>query len=223
MSYIQITTKCNMSCAHCCFSCGLQGEEMSQNIFEKALEFCDEHDQFVTIGGGEPTLHPKFKSFLKKALKYKYDHLLVVTNGTNPSLAFEMLDIVSMKNHSCTVFEVVLSRDKFHSPISESVVKAFAKLKAIRIVHNIWPQGRALENQLSTVKVGCSCPCIIIKTNGDVYLCACADAPYIGNVKTGLTEKGRELYYNKEFRNHYCWDSYKADVSNHLFKKISHG
>jgi MoaA/NifB/PqqE/SkfB family radical SAM enzyme len=210
MAYIQITTKCNMSCAHCCFSCNLQGENMSSDIFKKALEFCDEHDQLVTIGGGEPTLHPKFRSFLRKALKHKYEHLLVVTNGTNPFLAFEMLDIIDIKNHSCAVFEVALSRDKFHSPIESSVVRVFEARKAIRTVHEIRPQGRALENQFQTRKVGCSCNCITIKTNGDVYLCACSDAPYLGNVKTGLTEKGQELYYDEEFRNYYCWGEYKA-------------
>ena len=33
--YLQVTTRCNMSCKHCCFSCGPKGEDMD---VKKALK-----------------------------------------------------------------------------------------------------------------------------------------------------------------------------------------
>ena len=32
---------------------------MMQEVFDKCLEVAAERNEFVTIGGGEPTLHPK--------------------------------------------------------------------------------------------------------------------------------------------------------------------
>ncbi len=58
--YIQITTRCNMSCEHCCYSCTHEGEDMSLETFRNCLGF----DEYNTLGGGEPTIHPLFWQFL---------------------------------------------------------------------------------------------------------------------------------------------------------------
>jgi len=51
-----------MACAHCCFSCTGKGTFMSQEVFDKALEIAKEYNMTVTLGGGEPTLHPKIEA-----------------------------------------------------------------------------------------------------------------------------------------------------------------
>ena len=61
--YIQITDHCNMTCAHCCYSCSPRKRNfMSKDVFVKALDLCDLDD--ISIGGGEPTLHPLFWDFI---------------------------------------------------------------------------------------------------------------------------------------------------------------
>ena len=84
--YIQITNKCNMNCAHCCFSCGSNGIDMSIKTYKKALKLCEEYDSPPFICGGEPTLHPQFEKILLLAINSasiigEYE-VGIVTNGS---------------------------------------------------------------------------------------------------------------------------------------------
>ncbi|HEY9073855.1 MAG TPA: radical SAM protein, partial [Desulfobaccales bacterium] len=62
--YVQITKRCNMTCNHCAFSCGAQGPDMSAETFRRVLDLAALEEAPITIGGGEPTLHPGFMDFL---------------------------------------------------------------------------------------------------------------------------------------------------------------
>ena len=75
--YIQITTRCNMECEHCCMSATAKGEDMSIGTFKNALEY----DEYITIGGGEPTLHPKFWEMMGLALGFG-EYVWLATNGS---------------------------------------------------------------------------------------------------------------------------------------------
>ena len=48
--YIQITTRCNMTCEHCCYACTNEGIDMSLVTFKAALELSEA--SYVSIGGG---------------------------------------------------------------------------------------------------------------------------------------------------------------------------
>jgi MoaA/NifB/PqqE/SkfB family radical SAM enzyme len=41
---------------------------MSRKDFESAIALAKQYEQTITIGGGEPTLHPHFKEFLFHAV-----------------------------------------------------------------------------------------------------------------------------------------------------------
>lgn len=66
--YIQITTRCNMHCDHCCYSCTSVGEDIQLKTYEKALELTEWHSDYLSIGGGEPTLHKDFWTILGMSL-----------------------------------------------------------------------------------------------------------------------------------------------------------
>ena len=67
--YIKLTNKCTMECAHCCFADGPRGTQfMSRETFNKALALAVEAEQNITLGGGEPTLHPLLFEFIGKAI-----------------------------------------------------------------------------------------------------------------------------------------------------------
>ena len=93
--YIQITTRCNMTCRHCCFACTAKGTDMSRETFHKAIALASEHESGITIGGGEPTLHPLFQEFLMHAVwelaaqsnSNGMPAVFLVTNGTNESIS----------------------------------------------------------------------------------------------------------------------------------------
>lgn len=96
--YIQITKRCNMSCNHCSFSCGERGPDMDAAIFRRVLELSEREETPITLGGGEPTLHPLFMDFLwrsiraKAALTYELGMPAVglVTNGSRTAVALEL-------------------------------------------------------------------------------------------------------------------------------------
>lgn len=81
--YIQVTTRCNMQCAHCMFACTSRGKDMSLEVFQHAVDVASNYDEIVAIGGGEPTLHPDILLFIGYAVMMSSDDYkpFMVTNG----------------------------------------------------------------------------------------------------------------------------------------------
>ncbi len=190
MMYVQITTRCNMLCPHCCYSCTAKGEDMSFKVFKKALEY-DECS--LAIGGGEPTIHPRFEKFLLYALA-KCDYVWMATNGKKTDIALVLADLA----RGLEKLSVELSQDEYHEPINEKVVEKF-KLAGkttsygnsnIRntTMHNCDPMkfGRARVNFPNSTNITCPCEAHIIKPDGTVYQCGCDDSLVIGNIFDGF-------------------------------------
>jgi len=204
--YLQITTRCNMTCEHCCFNCTHEGEDMTAETFENALEFIVDHDPYsIDIGGGEPTLHPLFKSFLMDCLG-EAENVWLATNGSVKKTALLLCKMARNGVIGCA-----LSRDPYHDydMVDEEVMAAFQDgmvreyyggpeamrpdghrrnekdRREIRDTsHSIKGAGRALENELADK--GCACGGICIKPNGDVASCpSCEGAVVFGNVNRG--------------------------------------
>ena len=116
--YIQITTRCNMKCRHCCYACTEKGEDMSLAVFKKALEYDNEA---ISIGGGEPTIHPQFWEFIGLALGYS-EYVWLATNGKETDTALALARMAKRGVLACE-----LSQDKYHSKIDKKVVAAFTK------------------------------------------------------------------------------------------------
>lgn len=222
MPYIQVTTRCNMSCDHCGFSCTAVGEDMSMEVFEKVMEVfeCD----LTTIGGGEPTLNPKILEMVLIAMAHTNGNgpVFMVTNGSRER---EALLLAKLAKSSKGVFDCWLSMDKFHDPISAEVEYAFmGKYNQLR---KISPNGRAKENGIYTAYeydfpgLNCFCDEIIIKPNGDMYVCGCNDSPKIGNI---MQERGidnlHKLLADKDYER-VCWKAMKkySRRYNRLYKK----
>ena len=180
--YIQITTRCNMECGHCCYSCTNEGEDMTTEVFKKALAYDDE---VVSIGGGEPTIHPKFWEFISLALG-TCDYVWLSTNVKNTEIA-----LMLAKLHKKKVLQCELSLDEYHEYIEEEVRVAFWKIESIRDVtrdgsKNPIRIGRAKdildEDDVCEEDETCPCSEFVVKPNGDVMACGCEDAPRLGNV-----------------------------------------
>lgn len=105
--YLQITTKCNMSCGHCCFSCGKYGRHMKWDTFLDALHFIEDRDSVISIGGGEPTLHPRFFDILKTCLQ-NFDAVWLAINGSQTNTMFRLANIIDGEDWpeiECTCLE----------------------------------------------------------------------------------------------------------------------
>ena len=177
--YLQLTTRCNMTCAHCCFSASHQGEDMSEETFRKALDFAASREEYLVLGGGEPTVHPQFLDYLGLAIVRNPMvgelPVLVVTNGKRKSIALKLAELA--RNG---LVQAELSVDDYHDPISEVVVQAFSSRSArdedklsIRSVQRIVPVGRAIEENVATEDTGCCCESLLVDPSGRLYACGC--------------------------------------------------
>lgn len=148
--YLQLTTKCNMKCAHCCFSCTSRGKHGDTRAILDALRFATQYTETITLGGGEPTLHPDFFQILEHALS-EFDYVWLATNGSQTETMFRLARIMddcdedsfaqedyctcSSDDCECEIpyirayskLSVDLSQDPFHDPIDERVVTLWRK------------------------------------------------------------------------------------------------
>jgi len=205
--YIQITTRCNMSCGHCCYACNKKtGQDMPFKLFELIMEkwgneITKVRKQNVILGGGEPTVHPEFWKFVTLSLSYGIPWI-----ATNGKLTENALLLAKLGKRN--LISVVLSLDKWHEPIEQEVIDAF-KEGLIKYEHpwiSMIPpnkeQGmREIRSIKEPYKRGCykegfdQCPCshIRIGPNGLIYGCGCTDAPVIGTVIDGFFDRFKNV------------------------------
>lgn len=190
--YVQITTRCNMTCSHCCFACTNKGVDMTFENFKKAIAIAKEHDQMITIGGGEPTIHPQFQEFLMYAV---WELASVTENNGNPavglvtngSMTETAINLAKLAKNG--VIWARVSKDPYHDPIDERVFKAFERPKRdyystpsarderdCRDIGGanglIQRMGRAKSWGNRSQKDGC-CGGLFIHPSGKIYPCDC--------------------------------------------------
>ena len=182
--YLQTTVRCNMACEHCCFAANATGTDMSIDTVKAALKFAAQSGDYLTIGGGEPTIHPQFWEIVGLVLAgTALDDVvpLIVTNGKRKDIALRLAALAKRG-----VLAVELSQDDFHSPISSEVVMAFQKkrqgysfdrdtndYRGIRTVERILPVGRAIEENVATEPDGCCCEDLLVDPEGRIWACGC--------------------------------------------------
>ena len=235
MSYLQITSRCNMTCVHCCFNCTSKGRDMQWATVQRAVEFSistlgEEH---VTIGGGEPTLHPQFFDIIELCLT-KFYSTMIITNGSQMEVMYRLADILDENDYdkegeNCIIprspesLQVELSQDPYHSTINKGVVdlwKASAKRNKSYGVRDVsknrkglMNRGRAKINQLGSDD-SCACADILIKPSGKIKACGCDSAPIIGDVKNDISKYWSTVLQSDEWNDSdRCYNDYKKRMS----------
>jgi MoaA/NifB/PqqE/SkfB family radical SAM enzyme len=189
-----------MTCGHCCFSCTGKGSFMTAEVFEKALEIAKEYSQMVTLGGGEPTLHPQCEKWAMQAALELVDvsldadspAVMIITNGKRGKVAEKLAKLTKLG-----VIQAELSQDRFHDPIDPKTVETFKRYAHIRDVTNggrgdVIGVGRASEDDNIPTREGCACSTLFIAPNGDFYGCGCKYKK-LGNI---LTDEVGETYWD---------------------------
>lgn len=222
--YLQITSRCNMSCAHCCYNCTAEGKDMSLSTFHKALDICKDIGDTPFIGGGEPTLHPQFEQMLLEAVACAAEIgegvVGIITNGSIRQRALLIAQLAKGGIISGSV-----SQDEYHDPIDADVIQAFTDehkgSQSARHGHNdgVWdtshggsrephPHGRAKEligwneddyedGRGEDDCPGCGLQC---EPSGDFRQCGCEDSPIVGNVEEGVnTPSFSDCYHSPWF------------------------
>lgn len=207
--YFQLTTRCNMKCPHCCFAATNKGHDMSSWTFITALTLASNYGEYITLGGGEPTVHPMFFDFLDKCIEWAEQGAfelspMVITNGKLVTKARKLLDYVEDER----MLHVELSQDDWHDPIRPEIVNAFQRHQkrrdarrydysisnenssaGIRSVSSIIPVGRAIEfsNALPMATEAyrnCACEDLLVDPFGNIFSCGCK-THLLGNVHEG--------------------------------------
>lgn len=83
---------------------------MPMEVFRKALAASENHDSMITIGGGEPTLHPDLLAMLGIASFLTSDPLFMVTNGTCSRKMWHDLMVARENNR----LDIHVSNDLWH-------------------------------------------------------------------------------------------------------------
>jgi hypothetical protein len=201
-----------MLCEHCCGGYTAEGEDMPMEVFRAALD--SGHSEYITLGGGEPTLNSRFEKMLLEAICHPYiaeQGVFIITNGKIKKRALMLANLAKKK-----VIGAQLSQDIWHDPVDDEVVKAFANLdNGFRDVsRSVIAQGRAKENDLSSNDYDCVCDDPIIMPDGNVKACGCPNAAILGN-----TLDGWDYYKYDDEENHIhlndsrCWTSFKKELA----------
>ena len=176
--YIQITSRCNMTCAHCGMNCTHEGEDMTLETLKKVLNLG--LDNTYIIGGGEPTIHPDFWQMFGLILGHSDMYTWMATNGSMTGIAIALSGLAKGSDR----LGVALSQDSYHDPINWSVVEAFERDgNEIRNVTGIEVKsGRCDWGDESR----CICDELFVKPNGDIHMCGCLDSLKIGDCDEGI-------------------------------------
>lgn len=223
--YLQITTNCDMECAHCGFSCGPEKSRyMTMEVFEAAMKIASNRCEYITIGGGEPTNHSLFFDFLGKAIVANESEVpvFIITNGFNTEDALKLSRMQKLGVIYCE-----LSVDDFHYGIDHDVYKAFDyynqkkhKKTNVRTVHHIVRQGRGKTLEIDLwdhlkENDGCICSDLFVAPTGKVYSCGCFRQK-IGHILDPkfseiLNEFGKAYYIGECYKNNFIKEEDRDD------------
>ena len=92
--YLQITKKCNMTCKHCCYSCDMDGEHGDYYTIMKSIDYANRCGvESISIGGGEPTMHPRFFDILRVCLDV-FGYVWLASNGSQTKTMLRLSNII---------------------------------------------------------------------------------------------------------------------------------
>lgn len=179
-----------------------RGMDMSRATFIAACKLAEDRGESILLGGGEPTLHPRFWEFIGLALAHTSRYAMdtgvwLATNGSNTEMAIRLAGMARGG-----VLGVCLSLDDWHDEIDYTVEDAFRDgqpmpgqyhsrafpntnehdLREIRtIAHdNVIAVGRAKDWGESSEK--CACPELFATPQGALYSCGCRKVK-LGTIK----------------------------------------
>jgi hypothetical protein len=156
---------------------------MSVRDFKNVLY--EHRPEFMTIGGGEPTLHPDFFEILFYAMSI--GNVWMATNGSNTEISLALAEMNRVKEG---IFKCVLSQDEYHDSIDRIVVSAFesmGKRNFNKTNHYLSGKNREREMNVGRAReffgiqeeIDCPCEGPFVRPNGKVYRCGCHDSPEI--------------------------------------------
>jgi len=183
---------------------------MSLYDFRRGLRWAGE---YITIGGGEPTIHPDFKEMINIALDEKWsgniESITVIHNGKFAKMS-KWLYNLTMDG----VIDGHLSLDQYHDPIDQAVEDMWRRSSRIwntterreaqpagRAIEEVYGYSQEDEDYAECVQdADCMCSTQLIKPDGKIYQCGCEDAPVVGDLESGPDIWVSDCHRSPEFQ-----------------------
>ena len=157
---IKITAKCSMGCSHCMNSATANGKHMDFDTFKKVVEFQNKYGgPFCMLTGGEPSEHPEFQRFLEYAVQHMpYTFITVATNGLWMTIHPDFVAYCMVRYGLRILFQVSHDPQYYPIPVDLSLpVFQMQNVVVIDKIPKIYPQGRALDNNIPWDAKGSKC------------------------------------------------------------------
>lgn len=149
---IKITEQCGMGCTHCMNNASPNGRHMSLSVMDDVIKFFNTYGGILAIlSGGEPSEHPMFEEIICKFMDgiRKDAAVALATNGLWMQDNSKLVEKFENKYGKRLMIQVT-SDSRFY-PVSIDRNNPVYKHKNVVVVNkvlHIYPQGRAIANQL---------------------------------------------------------------------------
>ena len=167
---LKITERCTMGCSHCMNDAKPDGKDMESPILRDCLEFLKKNGlgkEHLVISGGEPTEHKDFDSFVREIIQFGKNNgcftvLTVTTNGEKiQEVPERFLGYIKEAKDVGIKLIFQVSADVRYYPRRINVHKRIFREEGFILcddcVEQIYPQGRAWDNQIPWKAKGSKC------------------------------------------------------------------
>lgn len=167
---IKLTERCSMGCIHCMNDARPDGIDMELGVLRDVLNFLKAHGLGRTnlvVSGGEPTEHKEFDLFMKEIIAFGKEHkwftvVTVTTNGEDILKDPERFKgyILAAKEAGFHLLFQVSADTRYYPrriPVHKRIFREEGFVLCDNCVEQIYPQGRALENNIPWESKGSKC------------------------------------------------------------------
>ena len=143
LCFLEITTRCNYKCKHC-FGYSEKKFKSAEIPYERVKEIVKDYS-FITISGGEPTVHSRFDDVLKMLSNKKV--VSIVTNGSHPEY---------VKKYRNYVWGTSVDGDETYHDANRGVNGAFSKAMEVLKEEHTYISSCVSEESFSQIPYLCS-------------------------------------------------------------------
>lgn len=155
---LKLTEKCSMGCTHCMNSATPEGKHMTMDTLNDVLEFLIRNQAYehLIVSGGEPTEHPDFEMIMNRILTRfaEAKQPSVITITTNGFWCLEHPEAakrIAAGTAYAKVFWQVSTDSRYYPkdlPLHKRLWREPGFVLCDKCVTQVYPQGRALENNI---------------------------------------------------------------------------
>lgn len=165
---------------------------MSDDTFAEAIQFYSVVRNFrvemIALGGGEPTLHPKFWEFLEEAKRVVClfidqrgwseedevrQHIQITTNAVDEQVTDRLIDSGVSVYISDSEWHRKARRMAGYDSRPSAALLAQVGMFGVTRTEQVVPQGRAKALPAYVQHKRCVCPSIDVDVKGRVWACGC--------------------------------------------------